>query len=201
MTFAFPTTPVTTSPIDHVSFSISPRRDSPSTIHRISAPELKYVVTDLVDVFMATVNGGAPLGFMPPITRDESRNYWVSLMPDLESGSRILLVASVDNRIVGSAQLELSRRGNSPHRAEIQRVFVAKSMRGRGIGSALMHALHEVARSNGRTLLTLNTRWGEPPERMYRALGYEEVGVIPGWTIGEDGEFYDHVTLYIDLSA
>ena len=190
---------MTSMSIEHVSFAIEPRSDSPGTIHRISASELKYVVTDLVDIFEETVNGGAPLGFMPPITRDESREYWVSLMPDLASGSRMLLVASVENRIVGAGQLELSRRGNSPHRAEIQRLFVAPSMRGKGVGSTLMRALHHLARQYGRTLLMLNTRRGEMPEQLYRSLGYREVGVIPGWTIGPQGESYDHVVLYLRL--
>jgi GNAT superfamily N-acetyltransferase len=102
--------------------------------------------------------------------------------------------------VVGSAQLELSQRGNSPHRADVQRVFVAKALRGQGVGSALMEAIEDAARKHGRTLLTLNTRYNEPAHIWYKSLGYADVGVIPGWTIGPQGEEYDHVTMYKRLN-
>jgi hypothetical protein len=35
--------------------------------------------------------------------------------------------------------------------------------------------------------------------RGYKSLGYQEAGVIPGWTIGRDGERYDDVTLYQEI--
>jgi acetyltransferase len=172
-----------------------------TTIRRVSALELKYVITDLVDVFTDTVNGGSPLGFLPPITREVARDYWISLIPELEAGSRILLIASNDTGVVGSGQLALSHRPNSPHRAEVQRLFVARRLRGQGVGASLMHALHDVARQRNRTLILLNTRHGEPPEAFYKALGYTTVGVIPGWTIGRNGERYDHVEMYLELEA
>jgi GNAT superfamily N-acetyltransferase len=174
-------------------------RSSATTIRRISASSLKHVITDLIDAFTDTVNGGSPLGFLPPITRDEARDYWISLLPELQAGSRLLLVASIGDRVVGSGQLALSQRTNSPHRAELQRLFVARTVRGQGVGRSLMHALHDVARQNGRTLISLSTRRGEPAEEFYKGLGYVEAGVIPGWTIGPAGERFDHVTLYQEL--
>jgi len=174
---------------------------SSTTIRQIRASDLKHVITDLTDVFMDTVNNGAPLGFLPPITRDAARDHWIALLPELQPGNRILLVACNDaGRVVGSGQLLLSQRQNSPHRAELQKLFVARSVRGRGVGASLVLALHHVARQNGRTLITLSTRSGESAEEFYKALGYKEAGVIPGWTIGCDGELYDHVTLYQELS-
>jgi acetyltransferase len=171
-----------------------------STIRQIRAADLKYILTDLTDVFVDTVNNGAPLGFLPPITRETSRDYWISLIPELGPGGRILLIAANDEgRIVGSGQLALSQRENSPHRAELQKLFVARAARGRGIGESLVTALHRVAQQHGRTLITLSTRRGEPPEGFYKALGYREAGVIPGWTIGRNGERYDHTTLYHEL--
>jgi GNAT superfamily N-acetyltransferase len=170
-----------------------------TTIRRIFTPDLKHVITDLVDVFTDTVNGGSPLGFLPPITRDVAVDYWISLLPELQAGSRLLLVASIRDRVVGSGQLALSQRTNSPHRAEVQRLFVARAVRGQGVGKSLMYALHDVARQHGRALISLSTRRGEPAEEFYKGLGYVEAGVIPGWTIGPAGERYDHVTLYQEL--
>ena len=182
-------------PVQQESFTSS----ASPTIRRILTSDLKHVITDLIDVFTDTVNGGSPLGFLPPITRDEARDYWISLLPELQARSRLLLVASIGDRVVGSGQLALSQRTNSPHRAEVQRLFVARSLRGQGLGKSLMYALHDVARQNGRTLISLSTRRGEPAEEFYKGLGYVEAGVIPGWTIGPAGERYDHVRLYKEL--
>ena len=170
------------------------------TIRQLSALEFVALLPDLVDLFLETVNGGSPLGFLAPITRDTVREYLISLSPEVEAGSRLVLIAYRDNVVVGSGQLALSRRSNSPHRAELERLFVERASRGQGIGRSLMHALHCVARQNGRTLIALNTRRGEPAENFYKGLGYREVGVIPGWTIGAEGERYDHVTLYQELT-
>ena len=171
----------------------------PPVLRWITAPELKYVITSLVEILADTVNNGSPLGFMPPLTREDSLNYWVSLLPELSSGVRKLVVVYDQNRVVGSGQLALSQRTNSPHRAEIQRLFVATDARGAGLGKLLMHALHDVARDHGRSLIYLSTRYGEGPQHFYRALGYKDAGVVPGWTIGPKGERYDHVTMYTEL--
>ena len=94
-------------------------------IIQVRAADLKHVITDLVDVFLDTVNNGSPLGFLPPITRETSRDYWISLLPELQPGGRILLVATDGKgRVLGSGQLALSQRQNSPHRAELQRLVV-----------------------------------------------------------------------------
>jgi len=174
-------------------------RSESTTIRRIFASDLKYVISDLVDVFTDTVNGGSPLGFLPPTTRDEARDYWISLFPELATGSRLVFVAFNGDRVVGSGQLALSQRSNSPHRAKVQRLFVARALRGQGVGKSLMYALHDTAREHGRTLISLSTRRGEPAEEFYKRLGYVEAGVIPGWTIGPAGERYDHVTMYREL--
>ncbi len=165
----------------------------------IAAPELIDVIGDLSDILVETVNGGAPLGFMPPISRDTARDYWISLLPELRSLRRILLVAMTNGRVVGSAQLELSRRGNSPHRANVEKVFVSRAARGHGVGTMLMSTIEDVALQHGRTLLVLNTRNDLPPHFWYRSLGWSDVGVIPGWTVGSHGERFDHVSMYKDL--
>ena len=167
----------------------------------IAAPELIEVISDLTDAFVDTVNNGSPLGFMPPISRDQSRDYWISLLPELRGGRRLLIVAMSEGRVVGSAQLALSPRPNSPHRAEVEKVFVARSARGCGVGSALMRAVEDGALQHGRTLLLLNTRYKEAPHQWYKVLGYSDVGVIPGWTIGARGEQYDHVSMYKELRS
>jgi GNAT superfamily N-acetyltransferase len=171
----------------------------PPNIRSISFTELERILPALVDLLRDSVNAGASLGFLPPLTHDEGRRYWLSLRADLQAGARVLLAAFSEGRIVGSGQLMLPSWPNARHRAELQKLFVAAGLRERGVGKALMDALHVEARQRGRSLLLLNTRRGEAPEGFYKGLGYREVGVVPGYTRGPGGERFDNVTLYQDL--
>lgn len=177
-----------------------PLRSASITIRRIRATDLKDVITDLTDAFLDTVNNGSALGFLAPITRDMARDHFIALLPEIEAGSRILLVAcDANGRVVGSGQLALSQRQNSPHRAELQKLFVSRAVRGQGIGHSLMLGLHHVARVHGRSLISLNTRKGDGAEGFYESLGYRVAGGVPGWTIGRSGEKYDDVIMYLEL--
>lgn len=171
------------------------------TIRPVSPTELDNIIPGLVQILMDTVNGGSSLGFVPPLLHDEARNYWMSLRPALESGSRLLLAAFNDDGVVGSVQMSFAPWPNARHRAEVQKVFVAPALRGKGVGRALMIALHDAAREHGRSLLLLNTRHRGPAVNFYKELGYREVGVIPGYAAGPTGERYDDVSLYQELSS
>lgn len=173
---------------------------APIIVRSVTALEMVGILPELVELFTETVNSGSPLGFLAPVTHTTTRSYWVSLIPELEAGSRLLLIAFDGDTVVGSGQLALSQRHNSPHRAELQKLFVGLASRGRGIGRTLMDALHAAARQHGRTLILLSTRHQEPAEKFYKSLGYVEVGVVPGWTIDRAGNRYDHVELYRDLT-
>jgi ribosomal protein S18 acetylase RimI-like enzyme len=169
-------------------------------IRPLSPSRLEEVYPILVELLRESVASGAALGFLPGLTSDEARNYWLSLRPELLAGSRLLLVAVLDNRIVGTGQLALAPWSNAQHRAEIHKVLVASSARGQGVGKALMAALHAAARERGRSLLLLNTRHGDTPQHFYQALGYREAGVIPGYSAGATGRF-DTVWMYHELAS
>ena len=171
------------------------------SVRVIAAPELVHVLNDLTQRLVETVNGGSPLGFMPPIDRDIARDYWISMLPELRSGKRVLLVAMSEGTVLGSAQLVPSHRPSSPHRAEIEKMFVNPAVRNLGVGTALMNAIESLALHYGRTLLLLNTRYDQPAHAWYKSLGYTDVGVIPGWTVGVNGERYDHVAMFKELRS
>lgn len=170
------------------------------SVRVIAAPELVQVLNDLTQRLVETVNDGSPLGFMPPIDRDIARDYWISMLPELRSGKRVLLVAMSEGTVLGSAQLVPSHRPSSPHRAEIEKLFVYPAVRNLGVGTALMNAIESLALHYGRTLLLLNTRYDQPAHDWYRSLGYSDAGTVPGWAIGPHGERYDHVTMYKHLA-
>ena len=142
---------------------------------------------DLIELLRDAVDSGASVGFLPPLSRDAASHYWRSIFADLDAGYRLLLGAINGPKLVGSVQLELARKPNASHRAEVQRLLVLRSARRQGIGERLMRRLHELAGHHGRTLLVLDTREGDPSEFLYRKLGYTRAGVIPGYARSADG--------------
>jgi len=54
-------------------------------------------------------------------------------------------------------------------------IAVDAGHRGRGVGTALLHALCERARQDGLGALSLSVEWDNPALRIYRRLGFGEV--------------------------
>jgi acetyltransferase len=156
-------------------------------IELLTPQTARDTLNDLVELLQDAVDSGASVGFLPPLSREVASNYWLSVFTDLDAGHRLLLGAIDGARLVGSVQLELARKPNATHRAEVQRLLVHRSVRRRGIGERLMRDLEKLARQHGRTLLVLDTRQGDPSELLYQKLGYTIAGVIPGYARSSSG--------------
>src|SRR5690348_3330170 len=120
-------------------------------IRPVMADEFSTLVPDLVELLAEVIGDRGTLGFLPPLDLEAAYAYWSSLTADIDAGTRVFMGAFSDGRVVGSGQLALSPFPNSRHRAELQKLFVAESMRGHGIARALMAALHAAARQHGRS--------------------------------------------------
>jgi GNAT superfamily N-acetyltransferase len=139
----------------------------------------------LSEVLHAVVHTGAGVSFVAPFAVEEARAFWIDkVLPGVRTGSRCVLVARHDGRIVGTVQIDCATPPNQTHRAEVLKLLVHPVARRRGIARALMIAVEEVARSRGRTLLTLDTWTGSHAEQLYNSLGYVTVGVIPRYARG-----------------
>jgi GNAT superfamily N-acetyltransferase len=139
----------------------------------------------LAEVLHAVVYGGAGVSFFVPFSLDEARGFWrENVLPAVRARTRRVVVARSNGRIVGTVQLDLATPPNQRHRGEVAKMLVHPDARRRGIARALMVALEDIARSEGRTLLTLDTVTGSSAEPLYRSLGYVTVGVIPGYARG-----------------
>jgi ribosomal protein S18 acetylase RimI-like enzyme len=154
------------------------RPDLPGTI-------AEHDVEMLAEVLHAVVYDGAGVSFVVPFSFDDARAFWNDkVLPGTLARTRRVVIARVDARIVGTAQIDLSMPPNQQHRAEVVKLLVHPSARRRGIARALMLALEALAQAEGRTLLTLDTWTGGHAERLYRSLGYKTVGVIPRYARG-----------------
>lgn len=69
----------------------------------------------------------------------------------------------------------------------------------RGIGRLLMQKAEGRARHDGRTLLVLDTREGDPSNILYTSLEYIEAGRIPGYARSADGNLDATVFYYKTL--
>jgi len=157
-------------------------------IEVVGADQAARELAALVGLLKNAVDSGASVGYLPPLAEAEGEAYWRGIVEDVRRGSCVLLGAcDADGTLVGTAQLLLAMRPNGSHRAEVAKVIVHTEARRRGIGRALMLALEEHARRLGRTTLVLDTRRGDPSERLYTSVGYTLAGVIPRYAKSADG--------------
>lgn len=75
-------------------------------------------------------------------------------------------------------------------------VLVSRQARRQGLGRALMLALEAEAARRGRTTIVLDTRQGDPSERLYAGLGYSLVGVVPQYARSADGALHPTAFYY-----
>jgi GNAT superfamily N-acetyltransferase len=163
----------------------------------VEPEEERAVRPELVALLGDAVAGGASIGFLPPLDEEEARRYWGAVFAEVARQACVLLVArDAGGRIVGTVQLALAAFPNARHRAEVRKLLVLRSERGRGMGRALMLAVERVAHGCGRSLLVLDTREGDVAERLYRALGYQEAGVIPLYARNAAGGLDGTVVFY-----
>ena len=154
------------------------------------------ILPELITLLQDAVASGASIGFLPPLSEEEARDYWISVLEDVVQQKRVLLVVYDAQHVVGAVQLELATKSNAQHRAEVQKLFVLQQERKRGIGRLLMEAIEPIARELGRTLLVLDTRLGDNAERLYRKLDYKEVGIIPSYAQNATGTLEATIVFY-----
>jgi GNAT superfamily N-acetyltransferase len=166
-------------------------------VQELSAATALSLRSGLCALLKDVVDGGASVGFLPPLDGEEAGAYWDGVAAALEGGGRRLWIArDTDGGIVGSVQLDLAAQANGGHRAEVIKLMVVGSARRRGIGRALMEAAEAEARRLGRTTLVLDTRQGDPSEALYRRTGWQPGGTIPRYARSADGTLHTTAVYY-----
>jgi ribosomal protein S18 acetylase RimI-like enzyme len=138
------------------------------------------------------VDDGASIGFLPPMKLSEARQFWQTVLkPDV-----ILFIAKINNEIVGTIQVHLCTKQNGLHRAEIAKLMTSPNARRKGVARSLMKVAEERAINEGRTLLVLDTREGDPSNLLYQSLCYIPAGKIPNFALSGEGELDTTVIYY-----
>jgi GNAT superfamily N-acetyltransferase len=156
-------------------------------------------IDELAGVLIDCVEGGASVSFMHPLSRDRAVAFWRRVAHGVAAGDRALLVAEDVQGLCGTEQLLLDQPENQPHRADLAKMLVHRRARRQGLGAALMQAAEATARDCGKTLLVLDAVTGGDAARLYERLGWERVGVIPGYALFPQGGLCDTTVYYRNL--
>lgn len=155
---------------------------------RTDAAHLMSMAAALADLLTDTVEGGASVGFLAPLDRAEAVAWWRERSTAVAAGRLLVWVAHEEpGRVLGTVSLALPDKPNSTHRAELVKLMVRRTARGRGLGRALLAVAEEEATARGITLLHLDTETGSPAERLYRSTGWTAIGAIPDYAADPAG--------------
>ena len=162
----------------------------------LNAPLKNTELAQLADVLVDCVDGGASVSFMSPFSHDQALTFFRKIETSVGSGEIVLLAARLNGRIVGTVQLGLDTPPNQPHRADIKKLLVHRSARGRGLAADLMARIEDEARRRGRWLLVLDTVPGENGHRVYLRAGWIQTGLVPDYALFPDGRLCDTAIMW-----
>jgi ribosomal protein S18 acetylase RimI-like enzyme len=167
-------------------------------VELLSGTDTQRRQEELIALTIDAVEHGASIGFTLPLAVTDIERYWQNVAGAVASGEKELFVALDERgRVIGSAQLALESKPNGRHRAEVQKVMVKHTLRGRGVGAALMARLEEEAQTGGRSVLFLDTSTGSAGATVfYRRLGYTFAGSIPNYAANPDGRLVPNAIFY-----
>ncbi len=168
-------------------------------VRSVGAAEAISRIEALTDILVDCVEGGASVSFMAPVARATATGFWQAVAASVVAGRCTLLIAEAEGVAVGTVQVVPAPQENQPHRADLAKMLVHRRARNRGVGEALLLAAEAVARGEGRTLLVLDTATRGAGERLYARLGWQRVGIIPGYALYPDGRPCDTTVFYKNL--
>ena len=174
-------------------------KTTPWSLRRLPAVTDEQIL-ELAGVLIDCVEGDASVSFMHPLSRERAAAFWRGVAQSVAAGERALLVAEDAQGICGTVQLVLAQAENQPHRADLAKMLVHRRCRRQGLGEALMRAAESMARDCGKTLLVLDTVTGDNGERLYQRLGWQRVGVIPGYALLPRGGLVGTTVFYRELA-
>ena len=182
----------------------------PARIERLSRAASDADLRGLAHLLRDAVDSGAAASFLATLTQETAEAWWRDTIAS-SPPSAVFLVAREeaaaggssapdDGAIVGTVHLQPSWAPNQPHRGDIAKLLVHRRARRQGLGTRLMQAIEEEAHRGGFDLLVLDTKRGDPADRLYRRLGWTVVGTIPRFALDPDGVTpHDTVVFFKDL--
>ncbi|MFG2076499.1 GNAT family N-acetyltransferase [Nonomuraea maritima] len=170
------------------------------TIERLSAAEFGSRLEELADLLVDAVDGGASVGFVTPFGREDAAAWWKGRAAAVADGAHLVWGCHAGGALLGTVSLLLADKPNSRHRAELVKLLVHRSARGRGLGRALLAEAERAAREAGIELLMLDTETGSTAEHVYLTGGWIRYGIVPAYAGAPDGTLLDCSFFYKRLA-
>jgi GNAT superfamily N-acetyltransferase len=156
-------------------------------ITRLTADGLADRAGALADLLVDTVAGGASLGFLTSFDRRAATSWWSARCGEVAAGALIVWAAEGSDGLTGTISLAPVDIPNGRHRADIRKLMVHPTARGRGLARALMATAEAAAARAGITLLMLDTVAGTPAEHLYLSSGWTRYGTVPDFAADPAG--------------
>ncbi|MFG0275494.1 MAG: GNAT family N-acetyltransferase [Phycisphaerales bacterium] len=155
-------------------------------IEALDRPARREDVRALATLLVDAVDSDAAVSFLAPLSVEEAEAWWSAALDRAHERS-VFLVARDGAGRVGTVQMHPAWAPNQPHRGEIAKLIVHGRAQRTGLGERLMREIERSAREAGVRLLTLDAKRGGAADRLYRRLGWTEVGFIPDFAVDPDG--------------
>lgn len=157
-------------------------------------------LTAVAELIAAAVGRREALGLAGPLSPGEYREHLEHLLGQAARGDAGLGVV-VDGRdeVLGTAQWTRSTYRTRRVLAELDRVCVAPSARGLGVGRMLVRLATDDAAGHGVEVLGLEVRGNNHGAiALYGHCGFRRTGLIPN-AVAEDEDRYDLVLMHREL--
>ncbi|MFE2869056.1 GNAT family N-acetyltransferase [Embleya sp. NPDC059259] len=166
----------------------------------LRAPDsVEHAVEPVHTILAELVLGGAALGWVTPPPRAEVAALLTDLAEAQRAGNASVRFAYAGEDLLGFGYWRRYTRPTHRPNADLEKLAVARSAHGRGIGRLLTAALIEDARAEAIEILTLDARGDNANAlHLYRSLGFVEYGRLHDF-VAIGSARYDKVFCSLDL--
>lgn len=140
----------------------------------------------LVELIYDAIHSNNSVGFLYSTSKSELHEFWEKEVSD---AANTLILARVNDVIVGIVIVTRETRPNGRHRAELRKLMVHSQYQRQGIGRGLEQRATDFAQAEGLTLLYLDSATDFLVERVYESWGWQKAGSIPDYSSKPDGTF------------
>ncbi len=147
----------------------------------------------LYDIFRKVVDSGAEFPYESNSIQEFHRQFFVSK-------SEVYVCRSLNEEVIGGFYIRPNFSGRCSHIANAA-YMIKESHRGQGIGTLLINASLEIAKSLGFTAMQFNMVLSQNTIalKLYAKLGFQIAGTLPKAIRNPDGSYQDGYVLFRDL--
>ncbi|MCP2328622.1 RimJ/RimL family protein N-acetyltransferase [Hamadaea flava] len=131
----------------------------------------------IAELLVAAVRRREAIGLPADVTPEYARNWLLKLLPAVRANDAGLIAAVVDGEVAGTAKWQRSEWATRWVHGDLDKLTVAPSHRGSGVGRALVEAVAADASAHGVELLTLSVRGNNHGAiALYEGCGFRRTG-------------------------